>query len=52
MHDKSNIVRTIKDLIIIVGIILLFIYQPIVAIILAIGILIGIVIIWLIERDS
>lgn len=52
MHDKSNIVRTIKDLIIIVGIILLFIYQPIVAIILAIGILIGIVIIWLIELDS
>jgi hypothetical protein len=52
MHDKSNIVRTIKDLIIIVGIILLFIYQPIVVIILAIGILIGIVIIWLIERDD
>jgi len=52
MHDKSNIVRTIKDLILIVGIILLFIYQPIVAIILAIGILIGIVIIWLIERDD
>ncbi len=52
MHDKSNIVRTIKDLIIIVGIIMLFIYQPIVAIILAIGILIGIVIIWLIELDS
>lgn len=52
MHDKSNIVRTIKDLIIIIGIILLFIYQPIVAIILAIGILIGIVIIWLIERDD
>lgn len=52
MHDKSNIVRTIKDLIIIIGIIMLFIYQPIVAIILAIGILIGIVIIWLIELDS
>jgi len=52
MHDKSNIVRTIKDLIIIIGIIMLFIYQPIVAIILAIGILIGIVIIWLIERDD
>jgi len=52
MHDKSNIVRTIKDLILIVGIILLFIYQPIVVIILAIGILIGIVIIWLIERDD